>query len=44
VLLNFFEPSSQRLLSDPHVTTYDDYDDEESRSGLLEEEISNQMK
>ncbi len=43
-LLDFFEPSSQRLPPCTQVTTDDDYDDEESRSSQLEEETSNQMR
>ena len=31
-LLDFFEPSSQRLPPSPEQTTVDDYEDDESRS------------
>ena len=43
-LLDFFEPSSQRLPPCTQVTTDDDYDDEESRSSQIKEETSNQMQ
>jgi hypothetical protein len=44
VLLNFFEPSSQRLPPSPEQTTVDDYEDDESRSIQSKEEESNQMQ
>jgi hypothetical protein len=43
-LLDFFEPSSQRLPPCTQVTTDDDYDDEKSRSSQIEEETSNHMQ
>jgi hypothetical protein len=43
-LLEFFEPSSQRLPPCTQVTTGDDYEDEESRSSQLEEITLNQMQ
>ena len=44
VLLDFFEPSSQRLPPPgPQETTDDFYEDEESRSCQSKEEASNQM-
>ena len=43
-LLNFFEPSSQRLPPCTQVTTDDDYEDVESRSSQLEEITLNQMQ
>ena len=43
-LLNFFEPSSQRLPPGPQQIADDDYEDSESRSSQLKEETSNQMQ
>ena len=43
-LLEFFEPSSQRLPPCTQVTTDDDYEDEESRSSQLEEITLNQRQ
>ena len=43
-LLDFFEPSFQRLPPCTQVTTDDDYEDEESRSSQLEEITLNQMQ
>jgi len=43
-LLNFFEPSFQRLPPCPEQTTVDDYEDVESRSIQSKEEESNQMQ
>ena len=43
-LLDFFEPSSQRLPPSPEQTTGDDYEDDESMSIQSKEEESNQMQ
>ena len=43
-LLNFFEPSSQRLPPSPEQTTVDDYEDDESRLIQSKEEESNQIQ
>ena len=43
-LLNFFEPSSQRLPPSLELTTVDDYEDDESRLIQSKEEESNQMQ
>ena len=43
-LLNFFEPSSQRLPPSPEQTTVDDYEDDESMSIQSKKEESNQMQ
>ena len=44
VLLNFFEPSSQRLPPGPEQTTVDDYEDDESRWSKHVEDASNHMQ
>jgi hypothetical protein len=44
VLLDLFEPSSQRLPPGLQQTTDDDYDDEKLRLSQLKEEASNQMQ
>jgi hypothetical protein len=43
-LLDFFEPSSQRLPPSPEQTTVDDYEDDESMSIQSKGEESNQMQ
>ena len=43
-LLDFFEPSSQRLPPSLQQTTVDDYEDDESRPFQSKEEESNQMQ
>jgi hypothetical protein len=43
-LLDFFEPSSQRLPPSPKQTTVDDYEDDESTLIQNKEEESNQMQ
>ena len=43
-LLDFFEPSSQRLPPSLEQTTVDDYEDDESRSIQSMEEESNHMQ
>jgi hypothetical protein len=43
VLLDFFEPSSQRLPPSLEQTAVDDYEDDKSRSIQRKEEESNQM-
>jgi hypothetical protein len=42
-LLDFFEPSSQRLPPSPEQTTFDDYEYDESRLIQSMEEESNKM-